>query len=441
MRRITLLVAIVFLLGANCFAQNDGKVKGLKDNIAKSDAAIQDAKKGIAPKTWMDRGKLFQDIYGLNTSYLRFGMTTTEAKLYFKDPKQILTSEVNGALLETYEYSQIKLIFENGGLKSWVETQEIVNDPLSEAIKSYQKATSLDEKSKNTKKINEAYKAIVKDLESKAYNEYANQKYKDAYQATIQRIDLNKTLGVTDTLGYYQAGVFAYTQSEIDQSMWKEAIDNFSKANSLGFVEAGGNQGRIYQMLYSATASTGDTAKALTYAQAGLNKYPNDIDLIYTMVNHYLQRNESQEALKYIEKAKSQDPKNGTLLFAEGSLYDRLGEPDKAVASYDAAIALEPNITGTYNPYYNKAVIFYNTAVKLMDEANNAKTNAEFEKKKELAENEFMKAIQPLEKAHELSPKDRDTMETLKTLYYRLKTKHPEMDAKYNDITKKLDAL
>ena len=123
MKQITFLMVAVFFLGVNCFAQNESKSKSLKDNIAKSDAATQDSKKGINPKTWMDRGKLFQDAYNVNVGFIRFGMPTTEAKLYFKEPKQILQSEVEGVVKETFEYSQIQLNFEDGGLKSWEETQ------------------------------------------------------------------------------------------------------------------------------------------------------------------------------------------------------------------------------------------------------------------------------------------------------------------------------
>ena len=109
MKQIVFFMAAVFFLGANCFAQNESKFKSLKDNITKSDAAAQDSKKGINPKTWMDRGKLFQDAYSVNLGFLRFGMPTTEAKLYFKEPKQILQSEVGGIVKETYEYSQVHM--------------------------------------------------------------------------------------------------------------------------------------------------------------------------------------------------------------------------------------------------------------------------------------------------------------------------------------------
>ncbi len=439
MRQVVVLLAVVFLYGINCFAQNESKFKSLKDNINKSDAAIQDPKKESNPKTWMDRGKLFQEANGVNVSYLRFGMPTTEVKLYFKDPKQVLTKEVEGAVQETYEYSQINVFFENGAVKSWEETQTVTDNPLGKAVSAYEKAKSLDEKGKNEKKIIEAYKSINNDVEMKALNAYTNQKFKEAYDAALLRIEVSKLLGVSDTLFYYYAGYFAYAQSEKDSSLWKQAVDYFEKAVALGFKETGENKGLLYTMLYQANMNIGDQDKALKYAKEGFEKYPESIQLIYTLINYYLQRGESREALDYVEQAKAKESApNPNLLFAEGALYDKLGEKDKAISAYNASIAADPN---KYDSYYNKAVVYYNSAIKLMDDANGAKTNDEFEKKKDIAEAEFMRAIPPLEKAHELNPNEREIMETLKTLYYRLKTKYPELDAKYNDITKKLESF
>ena len=435
MKKITLLGAAIFMIGFNCFAQNESKSKSLKDNLTKSDAATQDPKKGINPKTWMDRGKLFQDIYSVNVSFLRFGMPTTEAKLYFKDPKQVLTSEEGGVVKETYEYGQIQLNFENGALKSWVETQTIVDNPLGEAVNAYQKASSLDDKGKNSKKINDAYKAISGDLENRFFNEIALSKYKNAYSTAIQKIDINKIAGVIDTAYYFYAGYAALAQSEIDSSMWQLAIDNFEKALSYGYRETGDDKGQIYDLLYTCYTKVGNPEKALKTAQTGFEKFPNYERLMYDLINYYLQRGENSQALDYLDQAVAKDPNNANLLFAKGKVLDELGEREKSLASYDAAIAANPNY---FDAYYNKAVLYYNSAIMIMDDASNAKTNAEFEEKKNVADEEFMKAIPLMEKAHQLNPDEQSTMETLRTLYYRLKTKYPELESKYNDISQKL---
>ncbi|MDR0713987.1 MAG: tetratricopeptide repeat protein [Bacteroidales bacterium] len=430
-KKFILITTMSVFFGISGFAQNDGKAKPLKDDIAKSDIAIKDAKKGSNPATWMTRGKLFRDAYNFNIQYLRQNMPSTEIVLYLGKPKEIITE----GDVETYVYSRIKVYFSKGVLTHWEETESIVDSPLTEAVNAYEKAKSLDEKGKLAKKIEEAYDGISRDLEAKAFNEYALKNYKEAYKDAQEKIKVSSLLGKIDTIFYYYAGYFAYTQSEADKSMWKESIDNFDKALSYDFKETGESAGLIYTMLYNSCTAVGDTLKGLSYAEKGFQQNPNDISLIYIMINYYMNRKENQKALDYIEKAKVNDPKNAVLYFAEGSLHDKLGNKEKAIAAYDAAIAIDPT---DYGYHYNKGVVYYNSAVKLMEEADKTKTNEEFERLKNLADDEFYKAIPLMEKALELHVGDRDVMETLKSLYFRLRTKYPEMESKYNSIVEKL---
>lgn len=429
----------VLLLTVNCFSQNDNKVKSLKESIAKSDANIE--KKGNEAKTWMDRGKLFQEVYGFNVSYLRFGMPTVEAKIFFKDPEQILTKEEKGVLEETYVYSLLDLKFTSGVLASWKEKVTIVENPLGEAINSYKKAASLDEKGKEKKKLTEAYKAIGSELEKKMFNDYYNQDFKSAYQSAKQKIEVSSLLGYSDTSYYYYAGFFAYTQGiEGNTDMLKESVANFDKALSLNFDKTYvGKQdgGDTYTKLYDASAQLGDSAKALNYAIQGFEKYPTNPELINRIIAHYDAQNRSKEAMKLIERAKASDPSNVDFLYVEGFLYDRMGEKDNAIAAYDAAIKAKPDF---FDAYFNKAVIYYNSAIKMTEDANNERDPKKYEDMKKAADDEFMKSVQPLEAAHKLKPDDRNVMETLKTLYFRFRSM-PEYEAKLNEMTKKLETL
>jgi tetratricopeptide (TPR) repeat protein len=432
------LMLMVGILCVSVWAQNDSKAKSLEKDIAKSDIAVQDAKKGVNPNTWLDRGKLFVDAYGVNIHFLRANMSIQEATLFLGKPIATpeATTDESGKSIETHTYSRIKLTFEQGVLVSWVETATVAPEPLKEAVKSYQKAKELDEKGKLTKKIEDGLKVVASDLEGKAFNEYALKDFNAAYLSAKDKIAVSEMLGYSDTIYHYYAGFFAYAQSELDKTLWKESIFHFDKALALGFKDA--DPVLLYGMLYTACTSVGDTAKGLSYVEKGFALNPNDLGLIYIMINYYLERNESEKALAYVAKAKAGDPTNGTLLFAEGSLHDKLGHREEALVAYDAAIALEPT---NYSYYYNKGVVYFNYAVKLYEEADKAKTNAEYDKWKDLADKEFVNAVAPMEKALELHDNDRDIMETLKNLYFRLRTLYPDMEGKYDDTVKKLEQL
>jgi len=435
MKKIEFLIVAVFFLGVNCFAQNESKFKSLKESIDKNEITTQHPKKGIDPKTWMERGKLFQDAYNVNVGPLRFGMSQMEAGLFFKEPKNKITSEKDGILSETFEYNQIKLHFENGGLKSWEETKKNFDNPLMEAVKAYQKAASLDEKGKNTKKIGEAFQTISNDLENRFFNEYALLKLKNAYRTALDRIEVSNAIGFADTSYYFYAGFMAFAQSEIDSSMWKQARQNLEKALALGYREVGESRGQIYDLLYHSCIRTGDSLQALKFAQAGFEVNPNYERLMYNLINYYLSRGENNKTLEYLEQAVARDPNNPNLLFAQGKVLDELGEPEKSHIAYDAAIAADPTY---FDPYFNKAVLYYNGAVKLMEEVDKIKDIKEYDAGLVIVYEEFAKAIPFLEKAHEIRPDEKQTMETLSSLYFRLRTKFPELEVKYHEMNKKM---
>jgi len=436
MKKIVFFLVAVFFFGVNCFAQSESKFKSAKDNIDKNDIAINNPKKNLNPSVWMDRGKIFQDAYNINIGFLRFGMPTTEAELFFKKPKQIVPSEEEGVQVEIYEYSQIKLFFVNGLLRNWEETKSVVDNPLKEAVQAYQQAKKLDEKGKNAKKIDEAYKAINRDLENRFFNEYALLSYTDMFNTALDRIEVGNLLGVVDTVYYFYAGYSANQQSKSDSTVLQTAIDYFEKALAMGYKEVGDSEGQIYDLLYNAYTRMGNTDQALNYVKKGFEKYPNNEILLYDLINFYMARGENHKTLDYLEQAVAKDPKNVILLFSQGRILDELGEKEKSLAAYNTAIEINPNY---FDPIYNSGVVYYNYAVKLMDEANDAKTNDEFDRLKNLADDEFAKAIPFLESALTLNPNETNTMEILKSLYLRLRVKFPELEAKYNDMVQRLE--
>ena len=60
------------------------------------------------------------------------------------------------------------------------------------------------------------------------------------------------------------------------------------------------------------------------------------------MINFYLNSNQSKEALEYLTLAKQNDPTNASFHFAEGTLFDKIGDFEKSVSAYRGAIELNP---------------------------------------------------------------------------------------------------
>lgn len=430
MKRISLLLALIISGIVNVLAQGTESTSmlnysSLENKLKKSDVAIQDPKKGIDPKTWIERAKLFQDIAEVNVQMLRNGMTATELKLFYKEPKEIKKVEVNNVATDQYVYDRMLVNVENGNVKSWQETQVIHPDPLKEALNSYNKASELDKEGKTKKKITEGLKDLKTKLEKKALNEYNLKDFNKSYEAFKAMVEIgeNPLINTSDTLIIYYTGV---TASEAGKP--GEAITYFKKAMALNY-----NSPAIYLDLNKAYVASGDSAQALESLKNGFIKYPDNVSILIELINYYLVKGQSEQALQYLEKAKNNDPNNKSFYFAEGTLYDKMGQTQNAITAYNKSIELDPKY---FDAYYNIAVVFYNNAVKLMEEAVNEQDNKKYLEKKSVAEEEFKKAIPYMEKANEINPTDRSSLETLKSLYYRMK-----MNDKLEEVTKKIKEL
>jgi len=144
----------------------------------------------------------------------------------------------------------------------------------------------------------------------------------------------------------------------------------------------------------------------------------------------------SDDADKVMEKALQKDPTNHILLINIGSGLNTAKRYDEAEMYFKRALDLRPNdVIVNYNLgncYYNKCVDKY----KSLDTINN---NDEYERAFEAA-NEILKQARPyLEKAHELDPKDVNTLIMLRYVYVRGKDKDSE--EKLKEVNEQLNNL
>lgn len=424
MKRMTIALAFLITGISYAYSQDDPSSSGYKSlegKLEKSNIQIADPKKKDLPKTWFERAKLFQDIADVNVQYLHATMSLLEIKLIFKEPKEI-KKENN---LEQYVYNNLTLTLENNTLKSWKETKTIVSSPLDSAYKCYLKTLELDKEGKMDKKVGEGLKSLKMIYQKEGLNEYVLQNLKGSFEAFKSIVSINqlKQVNMTDTAIIYYAGVTGFETGQKD-----EALKYLLKAKNLNYQDP-----NVYVYLKNAYLGKGDSANCLLVLKEGFTKYPTNPAILVELINYYLVSGESKAALEYLAKAKENDPKNKSYLFAEGTLYDKMSNPDKSIESYQKAIVLDSLY---FDAYFNLGVVYYNLAVKKTEEANDEKDTEKYKAKKLIADEEFKKAIPYMEKAHAINPKDKQPLETLKTLYYRLK-----MQEQLDKVMKELKEL
>jgi len=297
-------------------------------------------------------------------------------------------------------------------------------EPLLQSFDDYKKAYNMEGSGVLQTSIDANLISMSNQVLNTAIEAYNDNNFDKAYKYFTKTLEIKKMPvfgeGI-DTAIMYNAAIAAQRAGNLEG-----AIEYYKKSAKYGYGEA-----TTYILLKEAQMKTGDTTAAVETIKEGFEKYPDNKDMLGTLINYYLlQSDNAEEALRYLEVARKQEPENAAYFSAEASIYDKLGNKEKAVEYYKKAIELNPEL---FEAQYNLGVIFYNDAVEASNEANEIKDNEEYQKAREEVNKMFEKALPYIEKAHELQPEERSIMTTLKTLYYRLK-----MEDKYQEIDAKL---
>jgi tetratricopeptide (TPR) repeat protein len=305
--------------------------------------------------------------------------------------------------------------------------KKLSKDPLSEALNSYKKALELDDKNRFDKSVKIKLTLLVNDLTNQAVESFNADNYPRALLSFEQILELQElpvmkadNPEAIDTIIIFNAGLAAYNAENFDK-----AIEYYGTAAKHGY-----NEGRTYQLLSKAHLDNKDTTAALLTLQEGFQKYPGDNGVLVEMINIYINSGKTNDAMKYLSLAIEQDPENSTYYFAQGSLYDQMGEQEKSIASYKKAIDANKEY---YDAHYNLGALYYNNGVKQIEVANKvpANENVRYEAELKKADDWFELALPLMEKCRALKPDDPYALESLRNLYYRLK-----MMDKYEEIMK-----
>jgi len=291
---------------------------------------------------------------------------------------------------------------------------------LLEATEAYEKAMEIGSKMYTDREVRNRYRRMANLCFSQGVTYYNEKDYKTAitYFETCQRV--KASFDVVDSLALYNEAL-AYENLE----NYDKAITGYKKCIEINYNAeiCYGNLAYIYQ-------GQGDEEAMLSIVKEGRQKFPNNQDLLTTEINLYLKQNKLAEALDNLNLAIGNDPGNAILLFARGTIFNNSEDVEKAEADYLKAIELKPDY---FDALYNLGALYFNLGADKINDANEVVENSLYKKLKEEATAYFEKALPYLEKAHELNPSDKSTMESLKQLYVRL-----GQTEKYNAINEKL---
>ncbi|MCY1633823.1 tetratricopeptide repeat protein [Marinifilum sp. D737] len=311
--------------------------------------------------------------------------------------------------------------------------KDLAKNPLDVAFAAYIKALELDEKGKMVKPVKAQMTNMIPDYTNEAVNLYNEGDHAGALAAfekvlEIEAMDMFKDNPVVDTAVIFNAGMAAQKAEKYDKAIkyYKQSIDyNYGGA-------------KAYANLANVLKTSGNEAEAVKYLHKGFELFPNDSWMLVELINYYMLGGEPQKAADYLDKAIALDPNNGSFYRAKGTLYEKTKEPAKAEEMYIKALELTPD---DYTSQYNLGLLKLNAAIAKHKEANEIMDAKKYNEAIKVVYAEYEKVIPYFEKVLEMQPDEKNSLITLKELYFKLRNENEAYLEKYNEVKAKLDGM
>lgn len=249
----------------------------------------------------------------------------------------------------------------------------------------------------------------------KGADNYNAKNYKVAAESFLGAFGISMMMQSPDTISMLYAAQAYKHCDNIDT-----ALICYETLKGIGYDKAD-----LYKSMVELYNKKGDTEKANAALVEGIEKYPNDGNLIIARVNNLLKEGKGSEAIGDLEKLVAMDPNNFTCLFALGNIYGNeenkdLYNPDKAIEYYEKTLQVKPDYT---DATYDLGAIYVAQASKLQTEANNLPLDAtdEYNAKMKEVETLLQKALPYIKSVYEAQPNDDAVRKVLRNIYSNLK--------------------
>lgn len=424
MKKLFLVLALAASMQV-AFAQKPAAE--MQKNVDKALAAAQDAKKGTKPATWTKLAEAYMAAYNNPLTNITVGIDKATFQMMNKEkPASVSQVVIGGANYEKMEFADVNVYFNEAGILAITEVTKpsVPGDLLGEAAKAYAKAYELGAKDKD---IDPKLQEVASKYYEDAYNAYqlddmakASKFFKGAADVSMMA-----PCSVPNMDAVYNTGFTAVASKDYDT-----AAEYFEKCLKNDYT----SEGNIYANLSQVSLAKADTLSAKNYLAEGLTKYPDNENILTSLINLYLQINEDPaKIVELLDEAKKLMPDNPSLYYVEGNIYVGIKDYEKAVAAYDKGLEVNPSYDLAY---YGKANVALKQAEVLIEERD-ALDVREWKKYDELNEKvtEVYKSAIPLfEKCYEVTANPAVKVaaaDYLKRLNFQFRNLDPKYQAEY----------
>ena len=435
MKRI--LIALAVLLAVQVADAQVKSPEAAKKAVLAAEEASQNPKKNTKVATWLKLATSYMDAYEAPVGNVLVNSPRVQLQMMMGNEKPTAVEEVvvDGMPFKKEVYSNKNLYFDGTDVLRIVEvTVPVFEDPLAGALAAYAKAYEVDVKQSKTKDIVAGIQAIQQRYFNDGMNQYSLGDYKKAGELIVKAAAASETApnSVVDTTALYNAGYIYWASKDFET-----AKNLFEKCLANNYYY---ENGEVYAKLGDVYFNLGDKAKGVETLETGFVKFPQSQSILIGLINYYLESGENTDRLfELIGQAKQNEPNNVSLYYVEGNIHKQLGDFDKALAAYKECATVDPNYDFGY---HGQGALLYDKAVELSEKAQNELDDAKYQALVKEYEQVLLDAIEPFEKAFEVSQNIQvklNAAEYLKNIYYRFSSvedKYMEGYKKYNEYVK-----
>lgn len=407
----------------------DAQVKSpadAKKAVESATEATANPKKAAKPATWLKLAGAYMDAYSAPMGNGWIGASKQELTFIMGSQKPSATQTVTLAG-ETYtkeQYKTMNYYYNANQQLALIEvTKPVYADALDQALNAYLKAAEVDAKGSKTKDIDAGIKNISSKFVEQGMNSYmfGDLKAASTYFEKAVKASESAPNPAIDTMALYNAGFTAWMTQD-----YARAEPFFKKCLEVNYLE----DGEVYAKLADIYSKLDRKADAKSTLEAGFSAYPQNQSIIIGLINYYIESGENPDELfALLDVAKKNEPNNASLYYVEGDIHSKLGHKDEAIAAYMKSYEINPEYEFGL---IGVGILYYNEALEIQEKAANEFDDAKYMALIEQFEAALMNAIDPFEKAFNVTKDNQikvSIAEYLKNIYYRFR----EKDAKYEE--------
>lgn len=423
-----ILIALAVILSVQVAGAQVKSAADSKKAVESAEAATQNPKKALKPATWLKLGNAYMDAYNAPFGNAWVGAGQQELLLIMggEKPASTETVELMGEPYTKEIYAEKNFYFNAGGVLSMIEvTKPVYDDALAKALEAYKKAYEIDVKHSKDKDVASGLKNVAMKYLDEGMTQYmlGNIKAANASFRAASAASETTPLNVIDTTATYNAGFTSWSLQD-----YSSAVTYFKKCIDAKYFE----EGEVFAKLADCYTKLDDNENAKNTLEEGFKTFPQSQSILIGLINFYLESGDDTDRLfTLLDEAKKNEPNNASLYYVEGNIHNQLGDTEAAIAAYEESNKVDPNYE--YG-FIGIGILYYNQALDLQTKAQEELDDAKYMALVEEFETALKNAIDPFEKAYEVS-KNNDIRvniaEYLKNIYYRFRDQSPEYQAKY----------